>query len=319
MESFYTNKPSMKVKLIFNAGSGLNSQSPVQLMDIIKEMQAWKFVPEAFLIKPDCDLKGAVRDAIAADINMFVVCGGDGTVSSVAKELIGKNATLGIIPTGTQNNVAFSLGIPTDIPAAIALLRNGRRTKVDVGMATCGDTITTFLEVCSVGLFSTLFPSGDDIQHGKLLRIGDFLAALVTTPPADIHLLLNDNKEIHKMGHVLLVSNMPYIIRHYKVGTVTSFKDGLLDILLSSGLSKLNLVGYVLKGSATDTQKDPLFQHFRVSKVDIDTNPAMPIMADGIALGEGKVRIEVQKQALAVMVGRRAPKKEKMQGEVIEK
>jgi diacylglycerol kinase family enzyme len=42
--------------------------------------------------------------------------------------------------------------------------------------------------------------------------------------------------------------------------------------------------------------------------VDIDTHPAMPVMADGSALGEGLVRIEVRRRVLAVMVGQLAPK-----------
>ena len=181
-------------------------------------MQAWKLVPEAFLVEPGCDLPGVVQDALAQGFRMFVVCGGDGTISAVARSLAGTPATLGIIPIGTQNNTALSLSIPNDIPAAIAILRNGRRIKVDVGMATCGKTSTPFLEVCSVGLVSTLFPSADDIQHGNLAQIGNFLATLAGTPPAEIHLLLDNKQEIHDLGHVVLVSNMPYIGFHYQLG-----------------------------------------------------------------------------------------------------
>ena len=93
-------------------------------------------MPEAFLVEGGCDLPGAVSNALAKGIRMFVVCGGDGTVSAVARILAGTRATLGIIPVGTQNNTALSLGIPTDIAAAIAILRTGRRIKVDMGMAT---------------------------------------------------------------------------------------------------------------------------------------------------------------------------------------
>src|SRR5665647_2693381 len=122
----------MRVKLIFNAASGANSESPVQLLDVIKEMQAWKFIPEPFLIEPDCDLPSVVRDAVARGIRMIVICGGDGTVSAAARAIMGTNAILGIIPLGTRNNIALSLGIPNDIPAAIALLRTGYRRKIAV-------------------------------------------------------------------------------------------------------------------------------------------------------------------------------------------
>jgi diacylglycerol kinase family enzyme len=240
-------------------------------------------------------------------IRMFVVCGGDGTISAVARTLAGTRATLGIIPIGTQNNTALSLGIPTDIPAAISILRTGRRIKVDVGMAVCDKINTPFLEVCSVGLISTLFPSADDIQHGNLARIGDFLTTLAASPPAEIHLLLDGKQEIHNLGHVVLVSNMPFIGLHYQVASAASFKDGLLDVLFFADLSKLDLLGYVFQGVGVGKPEDPRIQHFRVRRVDIDTHPAMPIMADGSALGEGPVRIEVRRRVLAVMVGPPAP------------
>ena len=130
----------LRAKLIFNPGAGAAGESPFQLMDVIKELQAWKLLPEAYLVEPGSDLPQVVQDALAQGFRMFVVCGGDGTISAVARTLAGTHATLGIIPMGTQNNTALSLGIPSDIPAAVAILRAGRRIKVDVGMATCASS-----------------------------------------------------------------------------------------------------------------------------------------------------------------------------------
>jgi diacylglycerol kinase (ATP) len=304
------NERRMKAKLIFNPSAGAIRGSPTEILDVIHEMQAWKLVPEPFLVEEGCDLPGAVQEALAKGIRMFVVCGGDGTISAVASTLASNPAarvTLGIIPIGTQNNTALSLGIPSDIPAAVAILRTGRRIKVDVGMATCGKVTTPFLEVCSVGLVSTLFPSVDDVQHGNFARVGDFLATLFSSPPAEIHLVLDDKREVHDLGHVVLVSNMPYLGLHIKVGSSTAFSDGLLDVLYFADLSKRNLLGYVLQGAGTGKSEDPRIQHYHVHRVDIDTQPAMPIMADGNALGEGRVTIEVRRRVLAVMVGKTEP------------
>jgi diacylglycerol kinase (ATP) len=306
-KSHTTHKRRMRVKLIFNPGAGAARSSPIELVEVIREMQAWKLVPEAFLVEPGCDLPGVVRNALAQGIRLFVVCGGDGTISSVANILAGTRATLGIIPSGTQNNTALSLNIPVDISDAIAILRTGRKIKVDVGVATCGNIHTNFLEVCSVGLISTLFPSADDIQHGNLVRVGDFLSTLAASPPAEIHLLLENKQEIHNLGHVVLVSNMPYIGFHYQLGTPESFKDGLLDVLFFADLSKLDLLGYVFQGVGEGKPEDSRIQHFHVRRVDIDTHPAMPVMVDGTPIGEGSVRIQVQPKALAVMVGPSTP------------
>jgi diacylglycerol kinase (ATP) len=300
---FSTKKHSMRTKLIFNPSAGAARSSPIEIVDVIHEMQSWKLVPEAYLVEPGCDLPGVVEDALLQGFRMFVVCGGDGTISAVARSLAGTPATLGIIPIGTQNNTALSLNIPNDIPSAIAILRNGQRIKVDVGMATCGKISTHFLEACSVGLASTLFPSVDDIQHGKLAQIGNFLATLAASPPAEIHLLLDNKKEIHDRGHVVLVSNMPYIGFHYQLGTVAAFKDGLLDVLFFADLNKLELLGYILQGVGEGYPEDQRIQHYHVRRIEIETHPSMPVMADGNPLGEGLVRIEVQRRVLAVMAG----------------
>ena len=319
MESQLAKKRRKRVKLIFNAGSGITAESSKQLMDVTKEMQAWNFIPETYLIEPNCDLNSVIRDAAAQGIRMIVVCGGDGTIASVATAMLGTNTTLGIIPTGTQNNIALSLGIPADIPAAIAILRAGKRLKMDVGMVNNAEVITPFIEICSVGLFSTLFSSVDDIQHGEISRVGDFLTVLSTSPPSQMRLLLDDKQEIEKLGHVVLVSNMPYAGRHYQVGAADAFHDGLLDVLFFADLSKLDLIGYVLKGPGASAWEDPRIQHFRVRSIVIDTQPAMPLMADGVALGEGLVRIDVRKHALAVMVGTIAPNEPVKSGDTIEK
>ena len=306
-EPYSTTKRRKRAKLIFNPSAGSARPTPIKIVDVIHEMQAWKLVPEAYLVEPDGDLPGVVQAALAEGYRLFVVCGGDGTISAVAHSLAGTEATLGIIPIGTQNNTALSLNIPDDVAAAIAILRTGRRIKVDMGMATCGKVATPFLEACSVGLVSALFPSVDDIQHGNLAQIGTMLATLASTPPSKIHLLLDNKKEIHDMGHVVLVSNMPYIGFHYQLGSLDSFKDGLLDVLFFADLNKLELLGYVLQGVGEGKPEDPRIQHFHVRKVDIDTDPSMLVLTDGNTLGEGKVHIEVQRRVLAVMAGPETP------------
>jgi diacylglycerol kinase (ATP) len=297
----------LQAKLIFNPGAGIAGESPIQLMDVIGEMQSWNIIPETFLVEPGCDLPGMIHDALGQGIRMFVVCGGDGTISAVARSLAGTHATLGIIPLGTQNSTALSLGIPADIPAAIAILRNGQRIKVDMGEATCGEIKTLFLELCSIGLVSTLFPFADDIQHGNLSRVGEFLTTLTASPPAEIHLLLDSKQEIHALGHVVLVSNMPYIGFHYQVGADDAYKDGLLDVHFFADLSKVDLLGHLMHGVGEGRPEDPRIQHYHVRRVAIDTHPAMPVMADGTGLGEGLVRIKVKRHALAVMVAHIAP------------
>ncbi|MBA4385520.1 MAG: hypothetical protein C0410_12350 [Anaerolinea sp.] len=302
MNHLIKNKHLLRAKLIFNPSAGAARAHPIEIVDIIHELQAQRIVPETFLVEPDCDLDGAVKQALDKGFRFFVVCGGDGTISAVARILAGTDATLGVIPIGTQNNVPLTFGIPDDIPAAIALLRTGKRVKVDLGKATCGKITTTFLEGVSIGLVAELFPSVDDIQHGNLNRIGDFYKTLTSSPPAEINIFLDKKKELHNLGHVVLVTNMPFVGFHYQVSPAKSFRDGFLDLIYFADLTKMELLKYIFMGIGMDRPEDPRIQHFRVRKLVINTNPAMNVMADGADLGTGQVIIEVWHHALSVIV-----------------
>ncbi|MEJ2266531.1 MAG: diacylglycerol kinase family protein [Anaerolineales bacterium] len=295
--------PPLHTKLIFNPIAGAPDETPLQLIDVINELQAWNILPEVYLVEPDSDLAMVVQDALQGGLRMFVVCGGDGTIDSVAAELADSNkATLGIIPTGTRNNVALSLGIPEDIHKAAALLRTGRRIRVDLGFVACGGIQRHFLEFCSVGLLSSLYPPADDIQHGKFARIGDLLAELVSSQPAEMHLVLGEHREINTRGHMLLAANMPYIGPHFRIAPEGVFNDGLLDVVVFTGLSKLDLLSDALQ-IAEGRLEDPRVQSYRVDKVEIHTDPPMPVLADGVSLGEGPLRIAVRRHSLSVMAG----------------
>jgi diacylglycerol kinase (ATP) len=289
-----------RAKLIFNPISGAPGESPTQLMQIIGEMQALDLTPEVHLIQQETDLRPVIREAYQRGIRLFVVSGGDGSVDAVAGALVGTRAVLGIIPTGTRNNVALSLGIPADIPSAVALLRDGRVTKVDTGLAVCGQIEQPFLEACSVGLLSALFPAADDIQHGNLARIADLLATLVASPPAEMRLVLDRKQVIQTQGHVVLITNMPYLGPNYQVASPGSFLNGLLEVLVFANLSKLDLISKVVT-TAGVVPEDPSIQRYQVRRVEIETNPPMPVMVDGTPLGEGSLKITIRQHSLAVI------------------
>lgn len=270
-------------------------------------MQAWRMIPEIYLVHPKSQLKAVVRDAIDRGMRLIVVGGGDGTIDSVVDALVGTEARLGIVPTGTRNNVAASLDIPVgNIPEAVAILRRGRSLRVDVGFAYSRHSRRHFFEAASVGLISALFPAADDIQHGNLARIGDLLTTLVGMPVAELRLKLDDGaQKIVTQGHVVLIGNMPFFATNLRISQDVSFVDGLLDVFVFSNLTKLELLGYavqVISGAPTD----PRVQHFQVRNLEVRSLPRMPVMVDGFMLEEGPLRVCVRRHALAVMAAQTA-------------
>lgn len=301
LRKIVTHRP-IRAKLIFNAGAGRPGDSPQQLATIISEMQSHQILPEVYATTPDSQLDDVVRAAIKSGIKLIVVAGGDGTIDSIIGALVGTDATLGIIPTGTRNNVALNLGIPGDIISSVALLRHGHRLKIDVGLIQRGRTRRWFLEATALGLISDLYPMADDFQHGNLAQIGGLLSTFFSATPSRVRLVLDGHKHLESTAHMMLVANMSFLGPHFQISPKVSFSDRRLDVFTFSDMSKLNLISYVMQ-ALSNPIKNPGIKHYRVKHLKIVSTPKMPVLADGVILGQGSATITVCPHTLKVMTG----------------
>lgn len=295
---------TLKAKLIFNPAAGNPTESAAQLVELLRHLQTQQIEVEVMLVQPEMRLSAIARNAVHAGAKMVIVSGGDGTIENVALGLVGSRTTLGIIPTGSRNNLARSLSIPTDsIADAAALLRNGRRRKIDVGHVRHRQASRGFLEASSIGLASALYPSADDFQHGDLGKITEFISTLVSAAPSEIRLRLDrQRKEIVTHAHMVIVANMPFMGANFQIAPDVLFDDRRLDVFVYSDLSKRDLIGQVMQSPTS--APDARIQRFHAKTISITTQPAMPVMADGVFIGDGAVTVTVKPHSLAVMVGK---------------
>jgi YegS/Rv2252/BmrU family lipid kinase len=278
-------------------------------------MQARHIMAEVFIVQPDSDVGAIVRRAIDDGTRLIVVSGGDGTVDTVAHAMTGTPVKLGIIPTGTRNNLALNLGIPLDIPGAVALLREGTPLRIDVGRATSEGNTRYFLELVTIGLLSDIYPLADDFQHGDLTRLGELLNTFVSATPSQAKLTLDRARKVGATGHVVLVANMPFIGPNLQIDPNVSFRDGLLDVFVVSDMNKLLLLNFALRTLAGNVDQAAI-RHFQVKQLKLSSEPAMSVMADGAQLGSGTAKIEILPEALTVMAGStrgRGPTKEELE------
>lgn len=301
---------ALRVKLIYNHTAGNQNESPQQLVDILLAMQANDILPEVFVVQPGADVAAVVRRALADGTRLLAVAGGDGTVDSVAHNMVKTPLRLGIIPIGTRNNLALNLGIPSDIPAAVKLLRSGQPTRIDVGRARSGGVVRHFLELATIGLLSDLYEITDELQHGDLTRVGEWLSTFMAAEPSQAQLTLDRARKVGASGHMVLVANMPYIGTNIQIDPKVSYRDGKLDVFVFSDMSKFHFISFALRSLAGTVEKESI-RHFQVKQLKLNSQPAMNIMTDGLELGSGAVKIEVLPKALTVMAGRRTRKKRK--------
>src|SRR5699024_10135493 len=87
-------------------------------------------------------------DKHAADIDCVVVGGGDGSLNFAAGPIIRNDLTLGILPLGTANDFARTLGYPDDPAEACRTVAQGEDHRIDLGQV----NNIYFLNVASIGL-----------------------------------------------------------------------------------------------------------------------------------------------------------------------
>jgi len=252
------------------------------------------------LAKPKEEATPLAKKAVKDGFDMVIAMGGDGTLEAVMRGMVGRKTPLGIIPTGTQNNIAKSLGIPEGLEEACALIASRNIRKLDIGRVKVKDGKKLFFfELTAIGLVAALYPEANKLAEGQLSKIKDVaLTLLHQEPEPEVSLTLDDESKIKVKTMLVVVSNAPMFGANFLVAPDASLKDGLLDISVYPDFSKAELLAYYAKIREEGFSTNEKVQRYRACKIEIKTSPQMHVMADGVMLGTGKVEIKSKPGAL---------------------
>src|SRR5512147_474745 len=120
-------------KLIANPGAGIPEESAKQLELATRYLQQHGIQVDVALAKPKEEATPLAKKAVKDGYDIVIAMGGDGTLEAVLRGMVGRKTPMGSIPTGTQNNIAKSLGIPLDMKEACELIASRHIRKLDVG------------------------------------------------------------------------------------------------------------------------------------------------------------------------------------------
>ena len=143
----------MHVLLIHNPEAGEGHPTPDELRTAAES--AGHEVRYASTKEPDWE------QALADPADMVISAGGDGTVAKLVPALAGSGIPLALLPLGTANNIALTLGLSSDWRAAIAGLPYGSRRRFDCGSARGPWGAAGFIESVGAGLVTHLIETAD--------------------------------------------------------------------------------------------------------------------------------------------------------------
>ena len=142
----------------------------------------------------------------------------------------------------------------------------------------------------------------DDFQHGDLAQIGGLLSTLVSATPSRLRIDLDGHKHLDYDG--------AYDVDRQYALSRTTLPDLPQSILQGRPSGCIHFFGYeqteyalLCHAVSRRPVEDAGIKHYRAKHVKIFSNPQMPILADGLLLGEGSLSVHIHPRALTVMAG----------------
>jgi diacylglycerol kinase (ATP) len=232
---------SMRITLIHNpsAGSGLEAEQLVELLE--------KAGHKVRVRSTDDDW----RKALDKRADLVVAAGGDGTVKRVALALAGGDVAFAILPLGTANNVAKTLGIGGDADQAVRGWDLRAAQPLDVATVTAPWGEGRFIESLGGGLFSELIASGQEIDDSAALlgrptdralaRLGQLLDEATEQPWA----VMVDGQEQDGEYLAVEVLNIRFAGPNVPLAPDADPGDGLLEVALLRAEDRDGLRAYI--------------------------------------------------------------------------
>jgi YegS/Rv2252/BmrU family lipid kinase len=264
---------------------------------------------------PD-QLREILREEVRRGATRVVVGGGDGSISAAAGVLAGTPAALAVLPLGTANDFARSIGVPSDLAAACAVAARGSVRHVDVGCA--GDR--PFINAASVGLSTrvTRRLTRDLKRHAgpfaypiaAATEVGDprpFHARLVVDGVAhelDAVQVVIGSGRYHGGGRLLApdASMDDRRLQAWAIRATSPADEAPSAIERLRHVLRLARIGLLLgRGKHVEL---PEILHWTAREVSLETDPPLEIDADGELAGSTPVLFRLSPSRLKVIAGR---------------
>lgn len=233
----------------------------------------------------------------------IVIGGGDGTISEAMPHLLALGKPLAVLPLGTANDFAKSLGLPLDAFAAARIAVEGQTHKVDAGLVNG----RPFLNVASVGVAAQVseVQTKDLKRSWRLLSYTiSFLRVAVRSRPFRVELTIDGQWSWTGLAYQVSVANGRYHGGGLTVADHAAIDDGVLNVyfvLPGTFWQLIAAITHLKFGLA----KPEILRRRTAHRVTIRTRTPRPINADGEIGTHTPAEITLLPQALSVIVPQR--------------
>lgn len=220
--------------------------------------------------------------------NIIYVVGGDGTITTTLKSIVGTNNKLGIIPAGSGN----------DTYRTIKKLPKGESV-IDLGKI----NDTYFINVACTGVDAEVANNVDILRKTKIPTSQLYNASIVYTfvkfKPKKVKLKTNI-KDIEGKYTILSICNGGYYGGGFNIAPKSQLTDGLLDIYYAEEMPKLKMIPLILKVKNGKHEGKRKVHKFRTNHVELELEENVTFNVDGEKLTNNKFVIDIIPNAIKV-------------------
>ena len=235
----------MRVTLIHNPGAGKRSSDEHALKALLRRA--------GHKVRYRSAKEPGWKKALKKPADLVVVAGGDGTVGRVVRRMPGRGAPVALLPSGTANNIARSLGqLERPYEELVRGWENARQVRLDVGVASGPWGERYFIEGVGVGVFAELLARSDPKKSKKLKQGKNPVEAglrrlrklVERAGPVEVHARL-DGEDIS--GEYLLFEalNLRYIGPNLFLTANTTPGDGRFEVVMVTEAERSRLLYYL--------------------------------------------------------------------------
>jgi diacylglycerol kinase family enzyme len=240
-----------------------------------------------------------MQEAVRGGTPMVIVGGGDGSLSCTVDEVVDRDCVFALLPLGTANSFARTLGVPLDLDGAVRTIATGRRRRIDLGRLN-GDY---FANCAAMGLSPMI---GEGIPPGLKRTLGRFgylvwaIWCLIRFHP--FCLTIDDGRQTRTLWATeVRIANGGH---HGGVELVEAadVASGEIVIQAVTGRSSLRLIWDWFAKYWKLPARHAVTEEFHGRRLRIDARPRQRISIDGEVLAKTPALAEVAERAIEVVV-----------------
>lgn len=288
-----------KVKFIYNPLSGENTII-MDIDTIIKVYQEYGFSIEPFRISEKFEISEALKD-IDESYSYILIAGGDGTVDGVVNcmKLMNIDLPIAILPTGTANDFAKFIGMPSDVEKACRQIIMSSVKNVDMGKI----NDKYFVNVASTGLFTDVSQKTDVNLKNTIGKLAYYFKGLESLPNFKKLRVSVKSKECNFNGDMILMLIFNgQTAGNFKIAYKAKADDGLLDVIIIKAVMLKDLITLfirMLKGEHLEEGSELIY--FKTDKLYIECKENIVTDIDGERGPDFPITIECVKGGLKIL------------------